>query len=300
MANGLGFSSNDQGSGGFLEFLARGSPTFAANQRNQIEMKRLRMQQAVKQFEFADKIVRSALTLPEKTRDAYLDRVLPLVENAFPGSSKTVREFSKDKEGFNRLTNSLENDPKTQAIVKTFIESGDGPGALEFLAKRNLTQQRLKARKTDPQVGSPTKGELSLAERFFDDRRPEGVPDFDDSGEKDRFIDILANKAKKSSKKNRTDFDTGLNNVFDDTFNENVDKGEVKERFGFDFLKSDTATTLKKPQDSGENVRKEIISREINFTKDNPAKPTTQKAFDALKSEDYYINPEDNELYRKK
>jgi len=85
------------------------------------------------QFDISTKVIQRAHSLPQgERRNKYLDNVTTSIERVFPGSSKRIRMFAEDKEGFQQVSKQLSN-PKTRAIFNAHLESGDPTSAMDYI-----------------------------------------------------------------------------------------------------------------------------------------------------------------------
>lgn len=246
------------------------------------------LQKLDKMFTISDKVISTSHTLEGDKRTQYLNKMLPHVERVYPGISKQIKTFAKDKSGYQDLLKQI-SDPKERAIFETLGRTGKFDDALKYAISLSLAKNRVK-QPTVPQVTSPTKQERSQINRFAERNWPKDVPDLGEQQED--FIDILGSRAKEIARKKKINLDDALNEAWPQVYKENVAEGEIKERFGLDILARDEPTTLK--------AREEVQRIVEEYTQDNPAAPTTKEEFEKIPSGSWFINPSNKKILRKK
>lgn len=139
--------------------------------------------------------------------------------------------------------------------------------------------------------GAPTKLERNDIDNMIDDRWPQDMAHLDDESSKE-FVVAVAARARYLQKNEGIDWDEAKERAFDEKL-AMVKKGVVR-----DWWFDDPSTFKGKKLDPDTNMRgKTDIA---NYTKDNPAKITSQKDFDDLSVGDWFINPKDGKPMVKK
>lgn len=245
-----------------------------------LERERQNLDKLIKSFEISDKIIKTSHTKEGAAKQQYLKRISPSITRAFgPELMKTIRTFADDPSGYKDVVKNI-SDPQVRSIVQSFGKVGDFNSAMKAAIGAG------KKKPTEPQVVSPTKQEREQVSRFIERNWPEDIPDLGDQQED--FIDILGSKAKEVARKKKINLDDALNQAWPQVYQDNIAEGE---KTGWFDLKIDTPTSVKARQEAQRIVEE--------YTKDNPAAPTSQDEFKKLPPGSWFINPSNNKLLRK-